>query len=185
MNLVAKRGVLAVWFLSIGLLIASCGGDADTETAATCTISESELGPFGPDQPIGSTLGDAEARARKAETGFDSWIRVDATGGWQASWDVATSILGNSIHTDLTWLDVNGEITGLYAPDDRFEFADLRVSRSFQGKIEHSDESLFFGVVEADGVPDYENASCAVTSIDVADKDQASMLDVLEVEAAS
>ena len=83
-----------------------------------------------------------QARARMAQDDIIGWVAVNATGPLGCvSWDQATATLGQGIHVELTWLDVNGTISGLYETGDQFAFTDLRVSRSFQGKIEHTDDT--------------------------------------------
>ena len=160
----------------ISTLFSACGSPQPDEFAADCALSRSELGPFASDQPLGATLSGAEAEARAAAAGYDSWLEIAATGTWDLGWDDATQSLGTGIHRDLAWLDVGGEITGLYLDDEVLTFADLRVSRSFQGKIEHSHSSLFVGI-EPDAAPNLD-AGCVVTSVVVGTSDQDHLLDL-------
>ncbi len=126
----------------------------------------------------------AEAQERMAQHDIVSWLAVYAEGPWNESWDTATSTLGQSIHLDLTWLDVNGTITDLYQAGDRFEFADLRVSRSFQGKIEHSDVPLYLPL-QAIGDTLNVDASCSVTALQFGDANDDNLLDVLNATSSS
>ena len=168
------------------LALVGCGGGSSEAqpTAASCSLSESELGPFSPDTPLGQSMDEDQARARMAQDDIIGWIAVNATGPWDASWDQATVRLGQSIHVDLTWLDVNGTISGLYDDGDQFEFADLRVSRSFQGKIEHNDEPLYLPLQDV-GVPANLDATCTVTALEFGDPDNEVLLDVFDATPSS
>ena len=172
--------VVALAALVMAASLIACGSD-DSGTAETtsCSLSRSELGPFSDDTPLGQSMTDDQARARMANDGIREWLAVKAEGPWQDVWDVATAQLGSDIHTDLAWLDLNGEIHGLYEDGDRFGFTDLRVSRSFQGKIEHDRTPLFVGVdPERDANFD---ASCSVTAVDLGDEANENISNVLDL----
>ena len=179
------------WFVrGLGLMFIGClgfvacgGSDAQTEIAS-CSLAESDLGPFSPDLPLGQSMTEDQARARMAEDDIVGWLAVSASGPWDQSWAKATATLGQGIHVDLTWLDVNGTISGLYEAGDGFEFADLRVSRSFQGKIEHNDEPLFLPLQDADAAVNFD-AECTVTALQFGDRTNDQLLDVFDGTATS
>lgn len=165
---------------SLGLV--ACGGSDAQSVALGCSLSASELGPFSPDSPLGQSMTEDQARARMAQDDIIGWIAVSATGPWDVSWDAATATLGQGIHVDLTWLDVNGTLDGLYEASDQFEFTDLRVSRSFQGKIEHNDAPLYLPLQDV-GISANLDATCTVTALQIGDANNDVLLDVLDATA--
>ena len=167
--------------VAVSLLMLACGSsDADPgEFAASCTISRSEMGPFAPDQPLGESLGEAAAQSQMQSSGYDEWIEISAEGNWDSAWKLATDHHGDGVHVSLSWLDVDGTIVGLYADAESLGFNDLRVSRSFQGKIEHDRTPLFVGVdPERDANFD---ASCSVTAVDLGDEANENISNVLDL----
>ena len=141
------RRLALVVVVPLLLALVGCGG-SDSQSAAAqtaapqCSLSSSEFGPFSAETALGQSMDEDQARARMAQDDIIGWVAVNATGPLgRLSWDQATATLGQGIHVDLTWLDVNGSISGLYKTGDLFAFTDLRVSRSFQGKIEHTDDT--------------------------------------------
>ena len=173
----AVRRATALVFV-VALLSAACGG-SESELAASCELERSELGPFGPDTTLGATMDEATARARMAEAGFEHWIAIHADGNWDAAWAEATTHFGNALHDDLSWIDVSGTIDGLYGERVSHGFTDLRVSRSFQGKLEDTDEPLFIGVSASDPQANFD-ATCRITSVMVGDQTNPSLIDVAQ-----
>ena len=171
-----------VMMLCVGLV--ACGGSDPLPETASCSLSESELGPFSPNTVLGQSMDEDQARARMAQDSIVAWLAVSAEGPWDEHWDTATVTLGQGIHVDLTWLDVNGTINGLYEAGDQFEFADLRVSRSFQGKIEHSDEPLFLPLQDVGQSVDF-GAACVITSLQFGDQTNDVLLDVFDATSLS
>lgn len=171
---------VAIMAVPMSLIIVACGGGADSQAeTASCSFAASELGPFSPETTLGSSMSEDEARARMAQDDIIGWLAVTAVGPWDQHWDSATAALGQGIHVDLTWLDVNGTINGLYASGDQFEFADLRVSRSFQGKIEHTDDPLYLPMQDV-GVEANFDADCAITALEFGDPINDVLLDVFD-----
>ncbi len=181
-----RRAIVALVLAGMALAsLASCGGDSDASSdSASCSIEQSDLGPFSSDTPLGQSMSENQARARMADDNIVEWIAVTATGPWDDAWDLATASLGQGIHVDLTWLDVNGEISGLYEPGDGFEFTDLRVSRSFQGKIEHSDDPLYLPIQD-NGKTVRFDAACSITALEFGDANDDQLLDVFDSVAIS
>ncbi len=169
----ARRAAAVV--VALMIVATSCGG-SDTELGASCHVEPSELGPFGPETTLGSTMDEATARARNAESGFDRWLEIHAEGNWDVAWRQATDELGGVLHDDLSWIDVAGTIDDLYRDGESHGFVDLRVSRSFQGKLEDTDEPLFIGVA-SDTIVNAA-AGCRVTSVVVGDQMNAALFDV-------
>lgn len=170
--------------IMMSLLVAGCAGSGSAPQIASCSLEPSELGPFSPETTLGSSMSQDEARARMAQDNIIGWLAVTATGPWDQYWDSATATLGQNIHTDLTWLDVNGTINGLYRSDDQFEFADLRVSRSFQGKIEHNDDPLFLPMQDV-GQAANLGAACSIASLEFGDRTHDVLLDVFDATSSS
>jgi len=157
---------------TVAAMATACGGGGDgvaLADTATCTIERSELGPFGPETSLGESMDEATARAAMARDNVAEFLAISATGPWNDAWDTATDRVGGSIHVSLSWIDVDGELRDLFEDGDAFEFADLRVSRSFQGKIEHSTEPIYLPVPD-DGRTVAEDPSCVITSIHVGDQ---------------
>jgi len=176
------RRLALVVVVPLLLALVGCGG-SDSQSAAAqtaapqCSLSSSEFGPFSADTALGQSMDEDQARARMAQDDIIGWVAVNATGPWDVSWDQATATLGQGIHVDLTWLDVNGSISGLYKTGDLFEFTDLRVSRSFQGKIEHTDAPLYLPLQDV-GVQANLDATCTVTALEFGDLNNDQLLDV-------
>lgn len=175
---ISRRLLVGVAALTVALV--ACGGSDPVPEVASCTVARSELGPFSPSTPLGSSMTEERARARMAEDGIVEWLAITAEGPWDRAWDAATVTLGEGIHADLTWLDVNGEIHGLYESGDAFGFADLRVSRSFQGKIEHSDDPIYLPLQDL-GTPVNFDAACTISAVEVGDATDDQLLDVIDV----
>ena len=164
----------------LGGALVSCGGESSpVAETASCSIESSELGPFSSDTPLGQSMTEDAARAQMAKDGIEGWIAVTATGPWDSAWDSATNRLGQGIHTNLTWIDVDGEIRGLFKPDDAFGFDDLRVTRSFQGKIEHSSAPIYLPL-QADGGAANFDARCVITALEVGNETSEALTDVLD-----
>jgi len=181
MRFAAVRHMLVALAVSSVALVACGGSDAEpVPEVASCSIARSELGPFNPSTPLGASMTEAEARARMADDGIVEWLAISATGPWDKAWDRATVTLGQGIHTELTWLDVNGEIRGLYQSDDAFGFEDLRVSRSFQGKIEHSDDDPLYLPLQDLGTPVNFEADCTITAVEFGDQTNELLLDATD-----
>ncbi|MEM7092096.1 MAG: hypothetical protein AAF567_03770 [Actinomycetota bacterium] len=174
--------ILAVLATSLLLIATSACGDGGAEFSANCTLRPSPLGPFGDDTALGSSLSEPEALARMAATGYESWIEIEAGGSWEVGWNVATEELGPAIHTDLAWLDVSGRISGLYEPGEALTFEPIRVSRSFQGKIETADTTSIYVGVAPGQRPDL-TADCTISAVSVGTPGNAQLLDVLDVVA--
>jgi hypothetical protein len=178
------RGALGL-MTALCLALVACGGGSGSEAeTARCSIAKSELGPFSPETTLGQSMNEDEARARMAQDDIVGWLAVNADGPWDQSWTLATATLGQSIHGDLTWLDVNGTINNLYERGDQFEFADLRVSRSFQGKIEHTDESFYLPLQDVGVAVDFD-AACAVTALEFGDANNDQLLDVFDATSSA
>jgi len=144
--------------------------DLPSSVASTtqCHIEPSDLGPFSPDRGIGRSMTQDQALARMEQDDIVGWLAVTADGPWDRYWDQATNALGSAIHLDLTWLDVNGQIHDLYETDEVFSFRDLRVSRSFQGKIEHTSSPLYLPLQDVGLNVNYD-ATCVVESVEFGD----------------
>ena len=84
----------------------------------------------------------------------------------------------------VTWLDVNGTISGLYETGDQFAFTDLRVSRSFQGKIEHTETPLYLPLQDV-GLQANLVATCTVTALEFGDPTNDQLLDVFDATPSS
>lgn len=173
---------LLVLLAACTLVVVSCGG-SDGEVGASCTVEHSELGPFGSDTALGATMDEATALARTVEAGFDHWIEIHADGNWDIAWQQATEQFGGALHDDLSWIDVAGTVDDLYADGERHGFTDLRVSRSFQGKLEHADEPLFIGVAPA--TETNVDAACTITSVIVGDQDNPALVDLFSRDLTS
>ena len=171
----ASRTVALV--VACALIVVGCGG-SDGELAASCTVERSEFGPFGPETALGATMDEATARARTADAGFDYWLVIHADGNWDVAWQEATEQFGGALHDDLSWIDVGGTLDGLYGEGERHGFADLRVSRSFQGKLEDANEPLFVGV-GPDATEVNLDAACTVSSVIVGDQETPARVDLL------
>lgn len=167
-----RRTARFLALLACCVLLASCGGgseDIALADTASCSIERSSLGPFGPDTTLGESMDETQARQTMARDNVAEFIAITATGPWSDAWDVATDRLGNRIHTGLSWIDVGGELRGLFEDGDAYEFAGLRVSRSFQGKIEHATDPIYLPVPD-DGRAIDVGATCTITAIDVGDQ---------------
>jgi len=179
-----RRGALGL-ITVLGLVLVACGGGSESEAeTASCSIAESELGPFSPETTLGQSMSEGQARARMAQDDIVGWLAVSADGPWDQSWALATATLGQAIHGDLTWLDVNGTINGLYETGDQFEFVDLRVSRSFQGKIQHADEALYLPLQDVGVAVDFD-AACVITAVEVGDANNDQLLDVFDATSSA
>lgn len=176
-----KAAIAVLLITGIAVLgLTSCGGsDQAGSEIARCSIEQSDLGPFSSDTVLGQSMDEDQARAQMARDNIVGWVAVTATGPWDQSWDIATVTLGQRIHAGLTWLDVNGTISGLYTPDDAYQFTDLRVSRSFQGKIEHSAEPLFLPIQDSGQSPNFD-ATCSITALEFGDETEPFLLDVAD-----
>lgn len=176
----AKRAAAA--FCCVLVLAASaCGSDeAQTEAdVASCSLSFSELGAFGPDTSLGETMDESEALARMAQENIAEWVEVRAVGPWAQAWELATEELGDGIHVNLAWIDVTGSINGLFEPGDQFSFDELRVSRSFQGKLENSADPIYLPVLD-DGRTINRDATCLIDSVLVGDPGNPALMDLTE-----
>jgi hypothetical protein len=188
-NKILPRRLVLIAVVPLLLALAGCGG-SDTQTAAAqtttpqCVISASELGPFSAEAPLGQSMDEDQARARMAQDDIIGWVAVNATGPWDALWDQATATLGQGLHVELTWLDVNGTISGLYETGDQFAFTDLRVSRSFQGKIEHTETPLYLPLQDV-GLQANLDATCTVTALEFGDPTNDQLLDVFDATPSS
>lgn len=170
-SIITKIALLGALLVAGGFL-GACGGGSDTVAladTASCSIERSALGPFGPETTLGESMDEAQARRTMARDNVREFIAITATGPWNDAWDVATDRLGNQIHTSLSWIDVGGELRGLFENGDAYQFAELRVSRSFQGKIEHTTDPIYLPVPD-DGRAVAADATCVITSIDVGDQ---------------
>lgn len=167
----------------IGSFLTSCGGGGDDGVAladtATCSVVRSEFGPLGPDTRLGETMDEATVRETMARDNVAEFLEITATGPWRDAWDLAGQRLGDGIHVSLSWIDVDGELRGLFEDGDAYEFSDLRVSRSFQGKIEHTVEPIYLPVPD-DGRVVAETPTCVITSIHVGDQSAASLTDLVD-----
>ena len=170
----ASRALVLV--VACALVVVGCGG-SESELAASCTVERSDFGPFGPGTTLGATMDEATARARTLDAGFDYWIEIHADGNWGVAWQQATDRFGGALHDDLSWIDVAGTVDGLYGDGERHGFTDLRVSRSFQGKLEDTDEPLFIGV-GSDATEVDLGAACTVTAVTVGDQGNPALMEV-------
>ncbi len=170
-SLITKIALLGAMLVG-SLFLGACGGGGDSVAladTASCSIERSALGPFGPETTLGASMDEAQARQTMARDNVREFIAITATGPWKDAWDVATDRLGNQIHTSLSWIDVGGELRGLFEDGDAYQFAELRVSRSFQGKIEHSTAPIYLPVPD-DGRTVATDATCVITTIQLGDQ---------------
>ena len=116
--------------LFLVLMLAACGGGESDESA--CGVTTSEFGPLR--EQLGMSEEDAEQFM--VDNRIDGWIEVSASGAWEPLWEESFDRLGAQIHSPggVTWIHVEVSIDGL--PDGAPSVVPVRVSRSYQGKIE-------------------------------------------------
>lgn len=154
--------VLAV--LLAAAFLAGCGGGSSSELS--CAVGDSDYGPLG----VQLGMSDEAAEAFMIDQGIDAWVEVTADGDWAPLWDTALDELGGVIHTDLTWIDVGVALTDSAGGD--LAVVPVRVSRSYQGKIESAKNGAFEPL--AAGV---EASGCRVESIVLGDADHPTWLE--------
>ena len=113
---------------------------------------------------------------------IEGWIEVSASGAWQPLWDESFDQLGAQIHSEggVTWIDVEVAVQGL--PDDAPALVPVRVSRSYQGKIETAKIPAWEPVTFD---PDDVDKSCTVERVILGDEDHPEWLDLTEFATAS
>ena len=168
-SVLTRASALLVAFALLG---AACGGGGDSDELA-CDVGTSEFGP------LREQLGMSEEAAEQfmIDNQIGGWIEVSASGSWQPLWDESFDQLGAQIHSPsgVTWIDVEVAIDGL--PDDAPDVVPVRVSRSYQGKIETASipawEPVGFD-------PDDIDTSCAVERVILGDQEHPEWLDLTE-----
>lgn len=164
-TLIATIAVLA-------LLLGACS--KPTSIDASCSVAQSDNGQFGSDSERADSI--------KAEHDLKEWVALEADGNWSIAWERATEALGDSLHIDIAWLEVEGEVTDLYGKGETLNFSTpLIVSRTRGGLVNDVEKpALFIEVKNSGEKPNYGSAKCSITQIRVGNSTNSNLLELLQ-----